>query len=73
MGSYSECLSIPLRPRREERPLIPTTYIEQFYRAAFTKAQGWIGDQHGPSFSIRDRAGAVSRGSIRPHVDRIQP
>jgi len=29
-----------------------------------------IGDQHGPCFSIRDRTGAVSRGSVRPHVDR---
>jgi len=33
-------------------------------------AQGWIVDQHGPSISIRGRAGAVSRGSVLSHVDR---
>src|ERR1039458_10248808 len=72
-GLCSESLLIILRPCREKRPQIPTTSVAQFLREAFTKSQGWIGDQHGPCFSIRDRAGAVSRVSIRPHVDRILP
>jgi hypothetical protein len=36
----------------------------------FRKPGGWICDQHGPCISIHGPAGAVSRGSVRPHVDR---